>query len=415
LKPTLSKTANKEQSPQENSFHLTQVITMAAAHAAHDIYTGFLAPLLPILIDDLSLLKVQGGLLSAFLLWPSVLQPVFGRIADRSDLKKYVFLAPAITAIFMSLLGVSRNFTMLAIMLLIAGISSAGFHAIAPAMAGRISGNKIGKGMSFWMVGGELGWMIGPIVIISVVTLFSVQATPWLMIGGIAASCVLFFLFKDIHARTPPLNSGISLNSSLKAIMPMMLPMVGMITARSLMRGASHSFLPVYLTEQGAGLWLAGTSQSIQLGAGVIGTLIGGSIRDRIESKTIILISILGSILFMVLFLHTQGVYQIITLLFMGLFSIMVQPVNMAMVQEYSPESRSLANGLYLALLFSINAVAGIVIGYLYDQFGGYQAFLWSAIVGVAGIPFVFLLPDTEKRELNKSPKVRFLQQDEND
>jgi len=388
---------------------------MAAAHAAHDIYTGFLAPLLPILIDDLSLLKVQGGLLSAFLLWPSVLQPVFGRIADRSDLKKYVFLAPAITAIFMSLLGVSRNFTMLAIMLLIAGISSAGFHAIAPAMAGRISGNKIGKGMSFWMVGGELGWMIGPIVIISVVTLFSVQATPWLMIGGIAASCVLFFLFKDIHARTPPLNSGISLNSSLKAIMPMMLPMVGMITARSLMRGASHSFLPVYLTEQGAGLWLAGTSQSIQLGAGVIGTLIGGSIRDRIESKTIILISILGSILFMVLFLHTQGVYQIITLLFMGLFSIMVQPVNMAMVQEYSPESRSLANGLYLALLFSINAVAGIVIGYLYDQFGGYQAFLWSAIVGVAGIPFVFLLPDTEKRELNKSPKVRFLQQDEND
>jgi FSR family fosmidomycin resistance protein-like MFS transporter len=410
LKTISSKTANKEQNPQENSFHLTQVITMAAAHAAHDIYTSFLSPLLPILIEDLSLLKVQGGLLSAFLLWPSVLQPVFGRIADSSNLKKYVFLAPAITAIFMSLLGVSQNFTMLAIVLLIAGISSAGFHAIAPAIAGRISGNEIGKGMSFWMVGGALGWMIGPIVIISVVTLSSIQATPWLMVGGIAASCVLFFLLKDIHARTPPLNNGISLNSSLKAIMPMMLPMIGIITARSLMRGASHSFLPVYLTEQGAGLWLAGTSQSIQLSAGVIGTLIGGSIRDRIGSKPIILISILGSILFMVLFLHTQGVYQIITLLFMGLFSMMVLPVSMAMVQEYSPESRSLANGLYLALLFSINAVAGIVIGYLYDQFGGYQAFMWSAIIGLLGIPFVFMLPRGKENNqvvYNENEKVK--------
>jgi FSR family fosmidomycin resistance protein-like MFS transporter len=71
----------------------------------------------------------------------------------------------------------------------------------------------------------------------------------------------------------------------------------------------------------------------------------------------------------------------------------MVLPVGMSFIQEQFPENRSLANGYYLAMLFGINAVGGVVTGFLYDQIGGYQTYLWSAPIGLLGIPFVFLLP----------------------
>ena len=375
------------ENQKDNFFPAKQVLTLASAHGAHDFYTGFLAPLLPILIDKLSLLKVQGGLLSSFLLWPSALQPIIGRVADRKNLKKYIFLAPAISGIFMSLLGVAPNYTILAIILLIAGINSAGFHAITPAIAGRISGNNIGKGMSYWIVGGQLAWMIGPIVITSVVSLFSVRATPWLMIGGIGASFILFFLLKNVDVQALPNNNEIPLASSIKTIAPIFLPMIGVITGRSLISSATSSFLPLYLTDQGASLLLAGTMQTVNIGSGILGTLIGGNLRDKIGGKPIIIISILGSLLFMILFLNVGGLYQIVTLILLGIFSAMLLPVNLAMVQEYSPENRFLANGLYLAIQFFIRALAGIIIGFLYDQFGGQQAFLYGAIFSIIAMP----------------------------
>ena len=71
----------------------------------------------------------------------------------------------------------------------------------------------------------------------------------------------------------------------------------------------------------------------------------------------------------------------------------MVFPVKMTIVQRNFPENRSLANGLYLAMLFGINALAGVLTGFMYDQIGGQQTFYWSGWAAFLGIPFIFLLP----------------------
>jgi len=48
-----------------------KVVTIAAAHAAHDTYTAFLPPLLPVFIEKLSFAKAEAGLLTVFLQGPS--------------------------------------------------------------------------------------------------------------------------------------------------------------------------------------------------------------------------------------------------------------------------------------------------------------------------------------------------------
>ncbi|MCJ7703763.1 MAG: MFS transporter, partial [Anaerolineales bacterium] len=138
----------------ENEFQTERVITIFGAHFIHDTYTAFVAPLLPLIIEKLSLSLTMAGSLTAFLQLPAILNPFIGYLADKVSLRYFVIFAPAVTATLISSLGMAPNFVSLAVVLFITGISVAAFHAPAPAMVSRISGNRIGKGMSIFMAGG---------------------------------------------------------------------------------------------------------------------------------------------------------------------------------------------------------------------------------------------------------------------
>ncbi len=149
---------------QEERFRTADVVVLSGGHAVHDTYSGFLAPLLPIFIQTLSLSKTEASLLMLARQAPSVFQPFIGHRADRSNLRFLVILGPAITGIAMSLLGVAPNYGSLVALLLVTGFASAAFHAVGPAMAGLLSGPNLGRGMGIWMLCGELGRTLGPIL-----------------------------------------------------------------------------------------------------------------------------------------------------------------------------------------------------------------------------------------------------------
>ena len=141
-----------------DDFHTAEVVTVAGAHGAHDTYFSFLPTILPLLIEKFSLSTAQAGMLSAFSQIPNLLQPVIGLLADRKNLKMLVVLAPAISGCLITLMGVAPTYGTTALLLLLAGFSTAGFHSIAPGMVGAHSGRKVGRGMGFFMVGGERGF-----------------------------------------------------------------------------------------------------------------------------------------------------------------------------------------------------------------------------------------------------------------
>ncbi|MDY6846540.1 MAG: MFS transporter, partial [Chloroflexota bacterium] len=158
-----------ETKTEEQAFQTKEVSVLAATHAIHDTYTAFLPALLPVLIEKFSMTNTAAGLLSVFLQIPSLLQPLIGRLADRRNLRLAIIFSPAFTGIAMSLLGVAPSYGILVLLLLSAGISSASLHAVAPVLGSTFSGSKLGKGMSFWMVGGELGRALGPLIIVTTI------------------------------------------------------------------------------------------------------------------------------------------------------------------------------------------------------------------------------------------------------
>ena len=122
-----------------DDFHSVGVATISAGHAVHDTYSGFLRPLLPTFKETLALTNAQAGLLTVFMQWPSLFQPFLGYLADKISLRPFFILAPTITAVAMSLLGVAPTYAVLAMLLVVAGVSSASLHAAGPAIVGKLS------------------------------------------------------------------------------------------------------------------------------------------------------------------------------------------------------------------------------------------------------------------------------------
>jgi FSR family fosmidomycin resistance protein-like MFS transporter len=374
-------------------FQTDRVLTIAGAHAVHDTYTAFLPPLLPTFIDTLSLSTTQAGLLSVFLQTPSLLQPFIGHAADHVSLRYFLILAPGVTAIMMSLLGVAPSYAVLAVLLIVAGFSSASLHAVAPVMAGNLSGRNLGRGMGFWMVGGELGRTIGPIAIVSAIQFMSLNGSPWLMAGGILASLILYVQFKDVAGRPPNAGQGLPWWQAIRGMGSFLIPLVAIIVVRAFMVASLTTYLPTFLSQEGANLWFAGASLSVLEAAGVVGALLGGSLSDRWGRPRVLLFSLLTTTSFMFLFLRASGWARFPILLVLGFTALSVTPVIMALVQENVPENRALANGIYMAINFTIQSGAIVLVGALGDMFGLRLAFTVSAIIPLLGVPFIFLLP----------------------
>ncbi|NIS83248.1 MAG: MFS transporter [Anaerolineales bacterium] len=382
---------------EETRFDTGRVLSISAGHSVHDTYTAFLAPLLPALIQKFALSKAEAGLLSVFLQGPSVLQPLLGHLADRISLRYLVILAPGITGTMMSLLGAAPAYYVLPFLLIVAGLSSAGMHAVGPVMAGRLSGKNLGRGMSFWMVGGELGRTVGPLILVSAIGVLTLGGMPWLMIGGWTASVYVFIRLRGVSGRPPPSALELPWRAALSQMKPLMLPLAAILVSRSFVSASLTTYLPVFLSEEGADLFLAGASLSLLEGAGVVGALLGGSLSDRLGRRSILATSMVITPLLMFLFLAVGGWWRTALLPFLGLFSLSTTPVIMAMVQESYPDNRALANGVYMALGFTIRALVVVLLGGLADVYGMRQGFFISAILMLLGTPLVARLPSRPK------------------
>ncbi len=377
---------------QQDDFRTADVVSMGIAHGMHDVYDAFLSPLLPVLIQNLSLTKTLAGSLSIFLQLPSLLQPFIGHIADRMDLRWVVIIAPAVAGVLMSLIGIPTHYLVIALLLTLAGMISAGIHSIGPVIAGNVSGKRLGLGMSIWMVGGEIGRVLGPVVIVAVLGYFTIDGLPWLMLGGIAASILLYLRLRDVKGLVQINENGSSIRSAVGLMKPILLPLSVLLLVRAFMSSAVTTYLPTFLTDEGADLWFAGVSLSVLQVAGVAGAFLSGPLSDRFGRRKIMLMSLLASPLCMFLFLAVKGWMQFPVLLLLGFFSISLTPVLMAAVLESCQGSRSLVNGIFMALSFIIQSGTVIVIGLIGDSVGLRAAFYVSAFLMLAGAPFALLL-----------------------
>ncbi len=381
----------------DDGFQGEKVFTISSGHFFHDVYTAFLAPLLPLLIEKFSLSIAMAGSLSAFMQFPALLNPIIGRLADKSNARYFVVFAPAVTATLMSTMGLATNYYSLLAILVIAGVSVALFHSPAPAMIARVAGKRVGKAMGWFMAGGELGRTLGPIVAVWAATTWTLEGMWRVVFFGWATSAVLFFRLKDVSVEKKK-------SADIRSILPKLRAVFGPLAIihffRIFMAISMTTYLPLFMNMKGANLWLAGASLSIMESAGVVGALLVGSISDKVGRKAVFLFSGILSPLLMIVFLNLSGWVLIPVLLAIGFTSLSTGPVFLALIQDHFPENRAAANGAYMLLAFLIRFPATILVGLAGDKFGLETAFLWSAALAFLVIPGIFMLPPESKEKI---------------
>ncbi|MCB0730426.1 MAG: MFS transporter [Ignavibacteriae bacterium] len=378
---------------EQKKFQTGNVILISLTHFVHDVYSSFLAPILPLLIEKLSISYSLAGLLTVVQRLPSLLNPLIGLIADKASVKYFVIFSPAVTVIVMSLLGAAPNYFYVVLILFVMGISASTFHVPAPVVIKQIAGNRIGKGMSFFMLGGELARSVGPLVILGGISAWGLEGTYKLIPFGLAASLLLFFRFRKLEftdLEGSQKRSGVY--NAFRKYLSLFLMIMGILFFTSLIKSAITTFLAVYLTNQGESLWYAGGALSIFQFAGAGGTFLAGTISDKIGRRKTLSFAAAVNPALMLLFVYSTGITSFIILLLLGFFLFAFTPVLLAMVNEWKSDFPTFLNGIFMTINFLTGAITVSIIGFAADFLSLETTYLFCALFGIVTIPFVLKL-----------------------
>jgi FSR family fosmidomycin resistance protein-like MFS transporter len=380
------------------------VLTIATGHFVHDVFTSFLAPWLPLLIQKLDLSLTLAGSLAVFLRIPAVFNPVIGTIADRFDMRYMLIAAPGVTAVCMSLIGLAPSYGVVCVLLCVAGLSAAVFHVPGPVMIAEVAATQIGKGMGFFMAAGELARSVGPLVAVAAVSLWGFQGSYPVMIVGIAASGLLYFRLRDatMHRET---RHRATVVRTWQAMQQLWIPLIGLVVARALMIASLGVFLPTFMVGQGRSLWFGGTALAAVELAGVIGTLVSGTLSDRLGRRLVILGAMIASPVLMLVFLAAPTSIGLPLLLLLGFSVFASAPIMLAIVQDHAYGMRATANGIYMGINFLAVSCATVLVGWLGDLLGLQAAFAWSAVLALLGLPCICFLPRPTRTNGAGDPK----------
>ena len=373
----------------------SRVIAISTGHFLHDIYSSFLAPMLPLLIDKLGMSLSLAGLLDVIRRIPSLINPFIGIIADRSDVRYMVIFTPAIMGIAMSFIGMSPNYPTLAILLFVAGLSAAFFHVPSPVLIRKFSKGKTAQGMGYYMFGGEIARTLGPLIITAAISWWGLEGSYRVLPISLIASIILYIKLGSIkhikidRRKQNPING----RNIWKKYIRLFSGISGYLFFNAGMKAFLTLYLVVYLTGKGNSLWVSSISLSVLQLAGAAGSFFSGYISNRLRYRgTLLLSSILSPILVLGLFFFSN--LTIPFLILAGLTFFLAPPVIMAIVQEQSSSRPAFMNSIYMTISFVINALMVLFVGALSDRIGLNSTILVTSIMAFGSIGFVFLFTD---------------------
>jgi len=371
-----------------------KIFIISGSHLVHDMYTSFLAPVLPLLIEKFAFSYAAAGFLSVLMRLPSLVSPFIGSLADRRSLKYIVIVSPALTAIAMCLMGNVSSYFGLAVLAAIAGISSTCFHVPAPTLLKAAAGRRPGMAMSLFQVGGELSRTIGPLVVLCAVSWWTLAGLYRLIPLGVGTSLFLHWAFQDlpaVHTTGRPVGRG-RIAEVFYRERPLFLGLFGILICKSFSASVVAAFLPVYMTAQGASLWLAGSALALLQAAAIAGVFMTGTLSDKIGCKHMLTILTIATPVSMLLFIFSSGWLLVAALVLLGLTAFSSTPVVLSLIQQRCSAFPSTANGVYMMISFTLGSLTVLLAGFLSDAIGIVSAFKICAGCSLLGLPFLLLL-----------------------
>ena len=379
------------------------IAALCAGHFVSDSYSSIIFPLLPLIKDALHLTTAQiFWLAPLYAVSSSLMQPVYGAISDRYAKRFFAVFGPAITATFISMIGLAPSYPALLLILIAGGVGIGSFHPQAAAMATAAAGNRRRLGLAIFSATGTIGYSLGPIGIALVISSFGLNKTYYVIGLGYLMSAFLFKVCPPLRVegaqRGHESESKETQNkpSIMRTLLPVWKPLLllYLITVlRSGLQLTTNNYLPFIMRSEGSSVTQSGAVITVFLLLGGLGGVAGGFIAERVPGKEVTLYSGLIGCPLMILAFLTHG-WLSIALLGLGGFALLSSvPVNVAMAQELAPARTSTVSALMMGAAWGIGALAPPLLDILVPSLGFRNVLALLSGATMLTVLFAYFLP----------------------
>lgn len=353
-----------------------QLFILSLGHFTNDIYSNFLPAYIPILIAKFNLsLTLAGVASSVYTMIASFTQLLFGYSRDRLKGSNLILVAPLITAIFMSAVGVMPSYPLVLCLLFLAALGTAAFHPGSASLAGGLSERSRGTSISLFIASGSLGFALGPLLATGFISLAGFERTYLLALPALVV--VIILLRKP---RLEMVKKKRDTHSKLLSSIIPILPLWVVVILRSTVGVSFSTFMLVLLEERGLSHLAGGFVLGLFLLMGTVGTLLGGYLSDRFGRKPITVLSLALAYPLYLGFLSTRGPLSFFFLALAGTLASASNPVIVTQAQELAPGHAGMASAITMGFGWGISGLLISLVGWMGDLWGLSSSLKWTIL-----------------------------------
>jgi FSR family fosmidomycin resistance protein-like MFS transporter len=368
---------------------------LSVGHMVVDINQGALPAILPFLREAFALSYAgAAAIILVATVASSVIQPLFGYLADRITQRWLLPLSVLVAGLGVSLTGVAPNYAMILGAVTLAGVGIAAYHPEGYRTASTVAGARKATGLSFFSVGGNVGHALGPVIVTLLVTTFGLPGSLGLLVPSVLLAAVLAMILPRLAAPQAA-ERRVQETACARPIVTPMALLILIVTLRSWTQLGLTTFVPFYYLDALQGdPRMIGPILFAFLGAGAVGTLVGGPLADRWGPRRVILYAFLWATPLIVGFLLTRGVVALAFLASSGFVLVSTFTVSIVLAQAYLPRQLGMASGLIVGFAIGMGGIGVVALGWLADRWGLLTALGVIAAMPLLGFLAARLLPE---------------------
>ena len=286
------------------------------------------------------------------------------------------------------------------------GLGSSIFHPEATRMARRASGGQLGMAQAIFVVGGQTGSAIGPLLAAFIIVPGGQASIAWFSLTALIGAMILVWACRAFLSSTrdglaqvkkpaPAQKAGVAL--STQSVMVSIVILMLLLLSKTAYSASFNSYYTFYLIGKfDVSMQVSQYMLFLFLLASAFGSLIGGWLGDRFGRTFIIWFSIIGALPFTLILpyvdLFWTGVLTIVINLIMSsaLSSIIVYAM------ELMPHRTGMIGGLFYGLAFGFGGLAAAALGVLADHTSLDTVYQLCAYLPLLGL-LAFFLPKVDR------------------
>ncbi|MEQ9641065.1 MAG: MFS transporter [Alphaproteobacteria bacterium] len=369
------------------------------AHGCSHFFQLVLPPLFPFLVTDFDVGFTELGIvMTTFFVVSGFGQPVAGFIVDRLGARNVLVFGLTLYCIGIALAAMAPGFWWLVPAMAVAAVGNSVFHPVDfTILNGVIRVERLGRAYGLHTLGGNLGWAVAPVLMLSVAAGFGWRAA---LATAVACGVLVLALVLASWRELEPLETAAEraaardrpkVGAEVLLSQPIVLCFIYfLLLAVALIM--VQNFLPATLEAlRGTPLTLAGTALTAFLVGASVGVLLGGFLADRSRRHVLVIALGLGGAAACVAVVGSvplSPVLLVSALFAAGFLSGMTTPSRDLMVRQATPPG---ATGRVFGVVYSGldvgSAFAPTVAGILLDA-GRPEMVLWL-VAGVLALAIV--------------------------